>query len=140
MTQSHPHARPLSVERIREVLEAWPPATAEVMTDTATEPDLALVADYHRIVEIHQRASEGGVRVAREALEARLDAEMPAGEVADALPAGDALTSRRMARVRAGRHETTRAVVARLAAIEPDEEAAVLACRAEIEAALARQR
>lgn len=140
MPQSPPPARPLSVERIREVLAAWPPAVRDVVSDLPAEPDVALVTDYHRIIEIHQRAGEGGVKVARASLAAKLEAEDPPDAVADALPAGDALATRRLADVREGRQEATRGALARLAAIHPHEEAAVAACRAEIEAALARCR
>ena len=136
MPRAPRHARPLSVERIREVLASWPPDVREA----ATDDDLALAADYHRIIEIHQRAGEGGVRVARASMAARLESEDPPDAVADALPAGDALATRRLAGVREGRHETARAAMARLAAVEPQEEAAVASCRAEIEAALARRR
>ena len=131
-------ARPLSVERIREVLAAWPPPVAG--DGTSTEPDLVLASDYHRIIEIHQAAEEGGVHGLREALAAQLRQEPPAEAVAETLPAGDALGTRRMASVRQDRHEATRHALARLDSIGPDEEAAVLACRGEIEAALQRLR
>ena len=140
MPQSPPPPRPLSVERIRAVLAAWPPPVPGADGDPVAEPDLALVADYHRIIEIHHRAGEGGVVAARASLAARLEAEEPPDVVVDALPAGDALTTRRLAGVREGRRETTRAQISRLDAVEPHEEAAVAACRAEIEAALARRR
>ena len=130
--------RRLSVERIREVLAAWPPTLPG--DGTATEPDIMLATDYHRIIEIHQAAGEGGVLGLRDALAAQLREEPPAQEVAEALPAGDALGSRRMASVRQDRHEATRDALARLESIAPSEEEAVLACRAEIEAALARRR
>ena len=133
--------RTLSVERIREVLAAWPPERPEVvMSDLPTEPDVALVTDYHRIIAIHQQADSGGISEARETLAAQLDAEEPAEAVVDALPAGDALGTRRIAAVREGRQEAARATIRRLATIAPDEEAAVMACRAEIEAALQRMR
>jgi hypothetical protein len=76
----------------------------------------------------------------RAELAAQLRSETPAEAVADVLPAGDALGTRRMAAVREDRHEATRAEIARLAAVDPHEEAAVQACRAEIEAALDRRR
>jgi hypothetical protein len=128
--------RPLSVERIREVLAAWPPAAA---ADTG-DPNVALLADYHRIVAIHHYVAEGGVRAVRDAVAARLRSEPPSGEVADALPAGTALGSRRMAAAREDRHVAVRDALARIEGVAPDEEAAVSACRAEIEAALGRLR
>jgi hypothetical protein len=128
--------RRLSVERIREVLAAWPPAA----TPESAQADSALLADYHRIVAIHQSVGEGGVRAVREAIADRLRSEPPADAVADALPAGSALGSRRMAAAREDRHHAARDALARMEAVAPDEEAAVSACRAEIEAALARRR
>jgi hypothetical protein len=133
--------RTLSVERIREVLAAWPPdAPGVAVPETPAEPDLGLVTDYHRIIAIHRQADAGGTRGAREQIAAQLQAEMPAEDVADALPAGAAFTSRRVAAMREDRHEAARATIRRLELIEPDEEAAVMACREEIEAALRRLR
>jgi hypothetical protein len=136
MARARASLRPLSVERIREVLAAWPPAAGPENGD----PNVALVADYHRIIAIHQYAGAGGVRAVRDAIAARLRSEPPSDTVADALPAGSALGSRRMAAAREGRHGAARDALARIEDVAPDEEAAVSACRAEIEAALARRR
>ena len=137
---AHP-SRQLSVERIREVLAAWPPPSpVTAVGDLPTEPDVALVADYHRIIAIHQQADQGGISEARAGLVEQLHAEAPAEAVAEQLPAGDAFGTRRIAALREDRLETTRATIRRLDTIVPDEEAAVAACRAEIEAALDRLR
>ena len=133
-------SRQLSVERIREVLSAWPLSPAAHAGDFATAPDMEIVADYHRIIAIHQQADAGGIQEARQGLVEQLRSEPSGDLVIDKLPAGDAFATRRMAAVREDRLETTRATIRRLDTIAPHEEAAVAACREEIEAALARLR
>ena len=120
---------PLSVERIRAVLASLPPLPE----------DDGLLRDYHRIVEIHTLASGDGLEAARHAARAALQEELPELEV-DALPGGVGLAARRLDGVREEMRAAAEDALLRLDAIGPDEEAAVAACRVEIEAALAALR
>ena len=132
---------PLSVDRIREVLAILPPRmSAGLAADPVAAADVALVRDYHRILEIHALASAGGVAVAREKVEARLHDTDPDLVAVDALPAGAALGTRRVAAVREDMHQAHAEDLQRLTSIDPAEEAAVAACRDEIEQTLAQLR
>ena len=128
---------PLSVDRIREVLATLPPRMSSGMAaDPVGESDVALVRDYHRILEIHSLASAGGVAVARERVTAKLHDTDPDLVAVDALPAGDALGTRRVAAVREDMHQAHAEDLQRLSAIDPAVEAAVAACAAEIQRTL----
>lgn len=132
---------PLSVDRIREVLATLPPRmSAGLAADPVAADDVALVRDYHRIIEIHSLSSAGGVAVARERIEARLHDTDPDLVAVDALPAGDALGTRRVAAVREDMHQAHAEDLQRLRAIDPSEVDAVEACAAEIEHALSQLR
>lgn len=131
----------LSVDRIREVLAILPPRmSAGEASNPVEERDIALVRDYHRILEIHALASEGGVAAARERMAAALHHSAPDSEAVAALPAGSALGARRVVAVREDMHQAHAEDLRRLSAIDPAEEAAVAACRAEIEQTLASLR
>ena len=114
------------MERVREILQALPLPPPPAL-------DEPLLRDYHRMVEIHQLAgSDGGVAGARARVQLTLS------ESAAAVAAAPGLAARRMETIREEMRASAQEELRRLEAISADEESAVLACRGEIEAAMAR--
>lgn len=100
----------MTEERIREVLAALP----ALLRTEAQAPDEALARDFARVLELHGFVTVG-LDLARQAAAAAV--ERGGEEAAEA-----------------------QALCRRLASVTPEEEAAVLATRPEIEAAIARLR
>ena len=143
MQQDHLPHKPLTQERIRQVLE-WRRVTQNARSDNAaalksSEDDPTALNDYHRLMEIYCLVKIGGVTgqiEAAQALLARekqsLEAEIAALDSPDAYAGRISLLKQEIVEL----ENSTRWRIAQLEIIQAEEERAVTHCISAIENAL----